>query len=101
MRFQPVSYWLRYLKHLNLMRRVGFPEPGKTVVYDASAEIDLDTIPLNGGFLVKVLVLSIDPYMRGRMRDASIKSYAVSFSITVQPSRVLSPWQPAFKLGRP
>ncbi|TFY56026.1 hypothetical protein EVJ58_g7888 [Rhodofomes roseus] len=59
-------------------------EPGKTVVYDVSPKIDPNAVPLNGGFLVKILVLSIDPYMRGRMRDPSIESY-----------------QPAFPLGQP
>jgi len=57
---------------------VGYPEPGKTVVYDTSETIDLDNAPLNGGFLFKTLVLSIDPFMRGRMRDPSIESYVVS-----------------------
>lgn len=59
---------------------VGYPEPGKTVKYDTSAEIDPETVPLNGGFIVKTLVISIDPYMRGRMRDPAIKSYSVSLS---------------------
>ncbi|CDO77399.1 hypothetical protein BN946_scf184857.g5 [Trametes cinnabarina] len=62
----------------------GYPEPGKTTVYDDSETIDLDTVPLNGGFLVKVLVLSVDPYLRGKMRDAKQKSYS-----------------PAFELGKP
>lgn len=35
-------------------------------------------MPLNGGLLIKVLKLSVDPYMRNRMRDPSIKSYTVS-----------------------
>ncbi|KAF9001015.1 alcohol dehydrogenase [Cyathus striatus] len=47
----------------------GYPEPGKTVLYDTSQTIDLDNSPLDGGILVKVIELSIDPYMRGRMRD--------------------------------
>jgi len=57
----------------------GYPEPGKTVVYDATQTIDPDTVTLNGGFLMKSLVLSIDPWMRGRMRDPSIKSYSLPF----------------------
>ncbi|XP_006458933.1 hypothetical protein AGABI2DRAFT_183773 [Agaricus bisporus var. bisporus H97] len=61
----------------------GYPEPGKTLVYDDSQTIDLDTVPLNGGFLIKTLVLSIDPYMRGRMRSGG-------------PSYV-----PPFELGKP
>ncbi|KAK7038544.1 NAD(P)-binding protein [Favolaschia claudopus] len=39
-----------------------YPVPGETTVYDTSETIDLETDPLNGGFLVKVLVLSIDPF---------------------------------------
>ncbi|KAI0826167.1 alcohol dehydrogenase [Irpex lacteus] len=45
-----------------------YPIPGKDIVYDESETIDLDDVPLVGGFLVKTLVLSIDPYMRGKMR---------------------------------
>lgn len=51
--------------------------PGKTTVYDESQTIDLDSVPLNGGVLVKTLVLSIDPYLRGRMRSPEKKSYNV------------------------
>ncbi|KAH9922751.1 uncharacterized protein B0H18DRAFT_1183469 [Fomitopsis serialis] len=50
---------------------LGYPEPGKTVVYDSSQTIDPDT----------VRVLSIDPYMRGRMRDPSITSYTPAFDL--------------------
>jgi len=59
----------------------GFPEPGKATVYDTTQKIDLESEPLNGGFLVKVLELSIDPYMRGRMRDPSEKSYSPPFAL--------------------
>ena len=65
---------------LTYIMGVGYPEPGKTVKYDASAEIDPETVSLNGGFIVRTLVLSIDPYMRGRMRDPAIKSYSVSLN---------------------
>ncbi|KAJ7160317.1 alcohol dehydrogenase [Mycena filopes] len=61
-----------------------FPIPGETTVYDTSETIDLETVPLNGGVLIKVLVLSVDPYMRGRLRPAEVKSY-----------------MPAFVLGKP
>ena len=57
----------------------GYPEPGKTTVYDTTEMIDLKTVALNGGFLVKTLELSIDPYFRGRMRAPTVKSYSVSF----------------------
>jgi len=47
-------------------------------VYDDKQTIDVDEVALNGGFLVRTLVLSVDPYMRGRMRPAEQKSYFVS-----------------------
>ena len=70
--------------------RVGFPEPGKTMVYDDSQTIDLDqdgATPLeHGTFLVKVLVLSVDPYLRGKMRDPKIESYTVRLLLSVLDS---------------
>ncbi|KAJ7448516.1 hypothetical protein FB451DRAFT_1288701 [Mycena latifolia] len=57
-----------------------YPVPGETTVYDTSLTIDLNNHPLNGGFLVKTLVLSIDPYMRGRMRSPD-KSYLSAFPL--------------------
>ncbi|GJE91329.1 NADP-dependent oxidoreductase [Phanerochaete sordida] len=59
----------------------GYPEPGKTTVYDDSQTIDLESVPLNGGVLVKILVVSVDPYLRGKMRDSSVKSYSAAFVI--------------------
>ena len=72
--------------------RADFPIPGKTTVYDTTQTIDLDTVPLNGGFLLKTLVLSIDPYQRGRMRNPTKKSYSVrveSFSQAVAVLRTI------------
>ncbi|GLB39900.1 putative N-terminal domain of oxidoreductase [Lyophyllum shimeji] len=59
----------------------GYPEPGKTTVYDDTKTIDVDNVPLNGGFLLKTLVVSIDPYLRGRMREPHIKSYSPPFAL--------------------
>jgi len=57
-------------------------------VYETDAEtIDLDDVPLNGGVLVKILYLSVDPYMRGRMRDPSTPSYSQLFELG-QPLRI-------------
>lgn len=61
----------------------GLPVIDKTIVFK-NETIDLETVPLNGGVLVKTLCLSIDPYIRAFIRDASIKSFA-----------------PAFELGKP
>ena len=51
----------------------GYPEPGKTTVYDTTQTIDLQTVALNGGILIKTLELSIDPYIRGRMQAPEAK----------------------------
>lgn len=59
---------------------IGYPEPGRTTVHDTSVSIDLETEPLKGGFLVKTLVLSIDPYLRGKMREATKTSYSAPFA---------------------
>ncbi|KAJ6617279.1 hypothetical protein B0H10DRAFT_2164475 [Mycena sp. CBHHK59/15] len=48
----------------------GYPIPGETTVYDTTQTIDPETVPLNGGFLIKTLVLSVDPYFRVLMQHA-------------------------------
>ncbi|KAG6887241.1 hypothetical protein C0992_013193 [Termitomyces sp. T32_za158] len=53
---------------------VGYPVPGKTTVYDTAEMIDIEKVPLNGGFVLKTLVLSVDPYLRLRMRGPDAKS---------------------------
>jgi len=57
----------------------GFPVAGETLKL-VNTDIDLDA-PLNGGILVKVLVLSLDPYLRGKMRDSAKKSYTPAYEI--------------------
>ncbi|TFK22715.1 alcohol dehydrogenase [Coprinopsis marcescibilis] len=58
-----------------------YPEPGRTTVYDKSATICLDEVTLNGGVLVKTLFLSVDPFLRGMMRDPDIELYSPAFEI--------------------
>ncbi|KAH9918933.1 NAD(P)-binding protein [Epithele typhae] len=58
----------------------GFPVPGKTMVW-AESTIDLDTVPLNGGYLVKALVVSIDPYLRRRMNPGIADFVITSFNL--------------------
>ncbi|KAG8761787.1 hypothetical protein FRC12_009334 [Ceratobasidium sp. 428] len=58
-----------------------YPIPGETTVYDTSKQIDLDNVVLNGGILTKTLYLSIDPYIRGRMREVTSKSYSSAFKL--------------------
>ncbi|KAK1594660.1 zinc-binding dehydrogenase [Colletotrichum navitas] len=42
--------------------------------------IDLDNVP-EGGIVVEVIYASFDPYQRGRMRNARIKSYQPAFEL--------------------
>lgn len=56
-----------------------YPVPGTHTAYKTDQTIDLDTVPLDGGILVKILYLSIDPYLRGKMRDPKIPSYTPAF----------------------
>ena len=51
-------------RHLLKEYPSGYPIPGTTTVYDTSERLDLDNVPLNGGVLAKLVVLSIDPYLR-------------------------------------
>ena len=48
-------------------------------MYDESLTIDLDNVALGGGVLVKVLVLSIDPYMRRLMQEEDAKEAFVCY----------------------
>ncbi|KAJ3988907.1 NAD-P-binding protein [Lentinula detonsa] len=59
----------------------GYPIPGQTTAYDTSSHIDLETEPLNGSILVKTLVLSVDPYLRGKMRAPERESYTPPFFV--------------------
>ncbi|CAE6446937.1 unnamed protein product [Rhizoctonia solani] len=58
----------------------GYPVLNETIV-TGSSTIDLAEIPLSGGTLVKTLYLSIDPYLRGRMREVSSQPYINEFTI--------------------
>ncbi|KAK7458800.1 hypothetical protein VKT23_009806 [Stygiomarasmius scandens] len=64
----------------------GLPEPGKSALYDTTNTIDPEAVPLNGSVLIKLLYISIDPLMRGQMRDSSLPS---SFPF------------PAYSIGQP
>lgn len=58
----------------------GFPVPGEHLVvedrgFDASAE------PPKGGVTLEVLSASFDPYLRGKMRPTTTKSYSPAFEV--------------------
>ncbi|KAJ5819752.1 hypothetical protein N7474_005343 [Penicillium riverlandense] len=56
----------------------GIPIPGIDLTIEPVAGTVSDTAPENGIF-VKSLYSSFDPYMRGRMRPATVKSYSLPF----------------------
>jgi hypothetical protein len=62
---------------------VPYPEPGKTTVYDTTEMIDLETVVLNGGILIKTLELSIDPYMRLKNVDTGNQSFCELWVISL------------------
>ncbi|KAJ9150126.1 NAD(P)-binding protein [Coniochaeta hoffmannii] len=81
----------------------GFPVAGEHLVVE-DRPIDLDEAPPSGGLVVKVLYASFDPYLRGKMRDPSTKSYSPPFQVG-QPitndtvSKILKSDSPDFKEG--
>ena len=67
------------------------PQPGKHTTYDSSQTIDLEAVPLNGGILLKTLVLSIDPYIKGLMlRVRMILHLPCGYPCSQQNTRVLT-----------
>lgn len=80
----------------------GFPVPGKDILTE-DRPIDLDAVP-QGGLVVKNLVASYDPYLRGRMRDAKIQSYSPAFEpdtpvVNDVVAKVVKSDNPDFKEG--
>ncbi|KAJ4292600.1 hypothetical protein N0V90_009263 [Kalmusia sp. IMI 367209] len=61
----------------------GWPVAGQDLTIEAR-DFDLEQNPPEGGVTVRNYYASFDPYQRGRMRDAKIKSYS-----------------PAYELGKP
>ncbi|KAJ7082168.1 hypothetical protein C8R43DRAFT_1052451 [Mycena crocata] len=59
-----------------------YPIPGTTTVYDTTQTIDLEKVALNGGFLIKTLMLSIDPYLRGLMSAKDANSFQLGSTLS-------------------
>ncbi|THU92228.1 NAD(P)-binding protein [Dendrothele bispora CBS 962.96] len=59
----------------------GLPVVGEHIKFDNTPKIDLDNVPLKGGFLSKTLLLSPEPSMRERMRDPSLPSYTTAYNV--------------------
>ncbi|GJE88548.1 NADP-dependent oxidoreductase [Phanerochaete sordida] len=54
------------------------PKPGQTTIYDSTQTIDLEAIALNGGILIKTLVVAVDPYLLARFRNSNIPGWSLN-----------------------
>ncbi|KAJ7676982.1 hypothetical protein DFH06DRAFT_1317581 [Mycena polygramma] len=79
---------------------LGYPVPGETTVYDTTQTIDLETAPLDGGFLIKTLVLSVDPYFRLSSRLTSLLSESALPWMDMVWGVVLRSENPTVKVGK-
>ncbi|PYI18021.1 putative zinc-type alcohol dehydrogenase-like protein PB24D3.08c [Aspergillus japonicus CBS 114.51] len=81
----------------------GAPVPGTDLTVE-QREIDLDQQLPPDSVLTKNLYASLDPYMRGRMRDPSIKSYSPPYQVgepitAYSIGQVLRSENPKYKKG--
>jgi NADPH-dependent curcumin reductase CurA len=58
----------------------GMPVPGQDLVVEDRG-FDHDAPPPKGGLTLEIIYVSYDPYLRGRMRAATVQSYAPPFDI--------------------
>lgn len=82
---------------------VGPPVPGQDLVVE-TREFDIEQAPPPGGITTKNYYASYDPYLRGRMRAPTSKSYSPPFTLNGpitnnSVSRVLKSDSPKFKTG--
>ncbi|KAI5451086.1 hypothetical protein NCC49_001964 [Naganishia albida] len=53
----------------------------ETFKFNTDNTIDLDQKLADGAYIIKIICVSLDPYMRGRMRPAEVKSYSPAFDL--------------------
>ncbi|KAG7442328.1 GroES-like protein [Guyanagaster necrorhizus] len=62
------------------------PPDAETFTYLENENIDIETVDLDGGILVEILALSLDPYMRNRMRPieepADMPAFGLNDTVT-------------------
>ncbi|ORY85356.1 hypothetical protein BCR35DRAFT_277888 [Leucosporidium creatinivorum] len=83
----------------------GAPVPGQDLKKVTDDSFDPETAALHGGILLQTLALDLSPYMRGRMRDPSIKSYSPAMPLnqpvqTLGFAKVLRSESEGFKVGQ-
>lgn len=81
----------------------GLPVPGQDLVIEDRG-FDASAAPPPGGVTLEILYVSFDPYQRGRMRPAEVKSYSPAFDLNGPinnnaVARVLKSDSPDYKQG--
>ncbi|KAJ5161918.1 hypothetical protein N7492_007310 [Penicillium capsulatum] len=81
----------------------GYPVPGQHLTIEA-APYDANVAAPDNGVVLQSLYTSYDPYMRGRMRSAEIKSYAPAFQLnkpveSASIAKVIRSNNPSYKEG--
>ncbi|KAK5652034.1 hypothetical protein OQA88_10937 [Cercophora sp. LCS_1] len=81
----------------------GLPKPGQDLVIEDRG-FDANAAPPAGGVTLEILYVSFDPYQRGRMRSAEVKSYSPAFELggpitNSAVARVLKSDAPDYKEG--
>jgi len=81
---------------------VGMPVAGQDLAVE-DRPIDIDKPP-KGGLVVEILYTSFDPYLRGKMREPSKKSYSAAFELDApiledSVARVIQSDHPDFQQG--
>ncbi|KAF7557170.1 hypothetical protein G7Z17_g957 [Cylindrodendrum hubeiense] len=79
----------------------GLPVPGEHLTVE-DRPIDLEQAAPEGGLVVEIIYASFDPYLRGKMRDPTIKSYSPAFEldgpiVSGSVSKVIKTDSPDFK----
>ncbi|KAG8215762.1 hypothetical protein J3R82DRAFT_7661 [Butyriboletus roseoflavus] len=74
--------------------------PSQTTVLDDSQTIDVENVSLNGGILLKTLLLSLEPYVIAKMRPGLPMSYNIGDTIRgYGVGVVVRSEDPAFQVG--
>ena len=80
---------------------LALPVPGQTTILDASQTIDPDNVPLNGGVLVKTLVLSLEPYLLAGMKPSMPVSLSLQrIMFKDNPAYISAHEQNSFQIGQ-
>ncbi|MCO5613620.1 hypothetical protein L7F22_067898 [Adiantum nelumboides] len=85
-------------------RPIGQYKAGEHTIFDSSKSIDIENVPLNGGFLTRLIFLSPEPYLRHRMREPKESGYSSTWKLQAPPTsfgliEVIRSEDPTIKVG--